>query len=446
MIDTRTIKKLKKLLNPHTFRFIVILYNNTNEIEEIKTIIKGLYPHTDASVYHNYISQGFLYINDFNGFMDDDKHYPLFNQTRDKIAKNNTNIIAFYPKKLKSSLHRKASDRLPDFWEFRSPLLELQPVEDTKETIKDKAITESSSYSSLGGNSTKEKNREIERLEEKLKNTTLLELKINIIEQLARLYYEVGKYESAMGFTIQGLEFKKTNLGENHPDTATSYHTLALLYQSMGEYKKAEPLYLKAQKIREESLGENHPDTATSYNNLALLYKSMGEYKKAEPLYLKAQKIREESLGANHPDTATSYNNLALLYQSMGEYKKAEPLYLKAQKSREESLGENHPTTASSYNNLASLYYAMGEYKKAEPLYLKAQKSREESLGENHPDTATSYNNLGVLYYHTGDYQKSYDFMKRALEVLERVLPATHPNIQSAKDSLDAIEQKIDEV
>jgi hypothetical protein len=35
-------------------------------------------------------------------------------------------------------------------------------------------------------------------------------------------------------------------------------------------------------KINEEILGDNHPDTATSYNDLAKLYASLKEYHKAK--------------------------------------------------------------------------------------------------------------------------------------------------------------------
>ena len=65
--------------------------------------------------------------------------------------------------------------------------------------------------------------------------------------------------------------------------------------------------------IRESILGENHPDTASSYNTLAVIYKKEGEYKKAEELYLKSLNIRKSVLGENHPNTAASYNNLAIV-------------------------------------------------------------------------------------------------------------------------------------
>ncbi|WP_130758769.1 tetratricopeptide repeat protein, partial [Microcystis aeruginosa] len=66
--------------------------------------------------------------------------------------------------------------------------------------------------------------------------------------------------------------------------------------------------------IRKQQLGDNHPDTATSLNNLAVFYQSQGRYSEAEPLYKQALAIRKQQLGDNHPDTATSLNNLAVFY------------------------------------------------------------------------------------------------------------------------------------
>ena len=100
-------------------------------------------------------------------------------------------------------------------------------------------------------------------------------------------------------------------LGEDHPDTATSYNNLANNLYSQGKYAAAEPLYQKALAIRLKVLGEDHPTppraTTTSPNNL----NAQGKYAAAEPLYQKALAIRLKVLGEDHPDTATSYNNLA---------------------------------------------------------------------------------------------------------------------------------------
>jgi len=160
-------------------------------------------------------------------------------------------------------------------------------------------------------------------------------------------------------------------LGERHPDVAQSYNNLAMLYYSMGRYEEALPLYQKALEIYLGQLGKRHPYVATSYNNLASLYESMGKYEEALPLYQKALEIRLEQLGERHADVATSYNNLATLYSSMGRYEEALPLYQKALEIRLEQLGERNPSVATSYNDLATLYESMGRYEEAEQLFKK---------------------------------------------------------------------------
>jgi tetratricopeptide (TPR) repeat protein len=71
------------------------------------------------------------------------------------------------------------------------------------------------------------------------------------------------------------------------------------------------PLFRKALQISEKVLGEDHPDTATSYNNLALCLDDQGKHSEAWPLFRKALQIREKVLGLDHPRTALSHNNVA---------------------------------------------------------------------------------------------------------------------------------------
>ena len=86
------------------------------------------------------------------------------------------------------------------------------------------------------------------------------------------------------------------------------------MHESQGEYQKAEELYEKSLRIREKVLGEEHPDTATSYNNLAGVYKSQGEYQKALTYCFKAYRIAISRLGRNHPNTQIIYKNLLFIY------------------------------------------------------------------------------------------------------------------------------------
>ncbi len=81
-----------------------------------------------------------------------------------------------------------------------------------------------------------------------------------------------------------------------------------------GEYKKAEGLYEKSLRIRERALGEEHPDTAMSYHNMAELYFLQGNYEFALAYFIKAYKILMNKLGIEHPNTKICYQNMEIAY------------------------------------------------------------------------------------------------------------------------------------
>ncbi|GCE60930.1 photosystem I assembly protein Ycf3 [Microcystis aeruginosa NIES-4285] len=194
---------------------------------------------------------------------------------------------------------------------------------------------------------------------------------------------------------------------------------MAVFYQSQGRYSEAEPLYKQALAIRKQQLGDNHPDTATSLNNLAVFYQSQGRYSEAEPLYKQALAIRKQQLGDNHPLTATSLDNLASLYESQGRYSEAEPLYHRSLAIIKQQLGDNHPDTAISLNNLAALYKSQGRYSEADPLFKQALAIHKQQLGDNHPATATSLNNLAGLYWSQDDIPQAINYLTQGLAVEE---------------------------
>ncbi|WP_287742819.1 CHAT domain-containing protein [Microcystis sp. M169S2] len=247
-----------------------------------------------------------------------------------------------------------------------------------------------------------------------------------LTQQVIQLYQQ-GKYNEAIPLAEQALAIRKQQLGENHPDSASSLNNLAGLYESQGRYSEAEPLYTQALAIRQQQLGANHISTANSLNNLANLYHRQGRYAEAEPLFKQALAIRKQQLGDNHPDTATSLSSLAALYYSQGRYSEAEPLFKQALAISKQQLGDNHPDTATSLNNLAALYYSQGRYSEAEPLLKQALTIRKQQLGDNHPDTAASLNNLAELYRVQGRYSEAEPLFKQALAISKQQLGDNHP-------------------
>ena len=69
-----------------------------------------------------------------------------------------------------------------------------------------------------------------------------------------------------------------------------------------AQYGAAQPLYQKALAIRRKVLGEDHPNTATSYNNLAAILNAQGQYGSGPALYQKSLDISRQVLGEDHPN------------------------------------------------------------------------------------------------------------------------------------------------
>ncbi|CAK8720181.1 hypothetical protein KKHLCK_09365 [Candidatus Electrothrix laxa] len=250
---------------------------------------------------------------------------------------------------------------------------------------------------------------------------------LDLINELAKLYYNQGRYSEVEPLYKQVLQFREKVLGKEHPDIVISNNNLAELYRFQGRYSEAEPLYKEALWISEKVQGKEHSETLTSMNNLAVLYYLQGRYGEAEPLYKEALRLCEKVEGKEHPDTLISISNLAKLYQSQNRYGEAEPLMEKALQLSEKIQGREHTDTLGFISNLATLYYAQERYGKAEPFMKESLQIREKMLGKEHPDTLRSMNNLAVLYQVQKKYSEAEPLLQQTLEVSEKILGKYHP-------------------
>jgi serine/threonine protein kinase len=109
--------------------------------------------------------------------------------------------------------------------------------------------------------------------------------------------FEVSDPDKAQGRIITAREILDRGAEwasqlKNQPRTqAPLLGSIGNVYRNLGLYAKAEPLLRQSTEILKRELGDKHPDYATSLNDLARLYESMGDYAKAEPLYRQALKI-----------------------------------------------------------------------------------------------------------------------------------------------------------
>lgn len=214
---------------------------------------------------------------------------------------------------------------------------------------------------------------------------------------------------------------------------------------NFARYQEAEKVFIRQIKMSEDLYGKDSADTAASYNELGLLYMVQNDFEIALQYYKKSLEIRKKVLGVDHHDTAISYNNIGGIYQGKGDYDKALDYYLKALEIQERVQGVEHPDTATFNNNIGSIYHSQGEFGKALIHHLKALTIDEKVFGVDHPNTATDYNNIGLIYYFQDDYYMAMEYLKKALEILEKKLGHDHPFSEQVRDSIEAVEEAIEE-
>jgi tetratricopeptide (TPR) repeat protein len=241
-------------------------------------------------------------------------------------------------------------------------------------------------------------------------------------------HHSKGRYSQAEKAYRAALALSRRTLGEEHPETATSYTNVASCLQDLGKAQEALPLYRKALEIDRKALGEGHPHTATSYDNVAACLQDLGKFSEALPLYRKALEINRQVLGEGHPDTATSYNNVAACLHALGKAQEALPLFRKALEIRRQALGEGHPLTAQSYNNVAMCLNGLGKAQEALPLYRRALEIKRQALREGHPDTARGYHNVAGCLKDLGKAQEALPLYRKALAIRRQALGEGHPD------------------
>ena len=113
---------------------------------------------------------------------------------------------------------------------------------------------------------------------------------------------------------------KHTNTDEYNDDrTADLLSFVGHHLDSRGAYSTVEPLYRRALDIRQRVLGEEHPDTASSYNNVASNLDDQGKYEEAEPLHRRALEIMKAIVSPTHPHIEVIQANLEQLRTKLGK-------------------------------------------------------------------------------------------------------------------------------
>jgi tetratricopeptide (TPR) repeat protein len=82
------------------------------------------------------------------------------------------------------------------------------------------------------------------------------------LENLAAISFSKRDYKSAAELLRNALSLREKTLGPNHPDVASTLHSLANVYEKAGQHERSIPLYLRAISILKSASAQ--PDSGLS--------------------------------------------------------------------------------------------------------------------------------------------------------------------------------------
>lgn len=234
-----------------------------------------------------------------------------------------------------------------------------------------------------------------------------------------------GKYEEALKYAEDNLEYVKSHV-HRYESLAAVYYHMCQVYIKMEDYETAnENLDVlldicKSPDLKnDESLSRYFSCAALVYTALAKRKNEPARWKDAREYQHKALEIHERILPQDHPVLATSYINMGIICSSLGDHYKALEYRLKAMAIREKVLPRNHPNLASVYSGVGDSYYAMGDLDHALEYREKALYIRKEVLSYKHPDLINSYNIVGYTLLEQGNYDQAQPVLEQLLQILQ---------------------------
>ncbi|MFP5265444.1 MAG: tetratricopeptide repeat protein [Blastocatellia bacterium] len=199
--------------------------------------------------------------------------------------------------------------------------------------------------------------------------------------------YHRGRYHQAREWVEKAFNLLKLTGESDNKLKAHLLNDLGSTCLALGEYKKSLQYYEDSLAIRLGLLGQDDPETATSYGNVGGAFGDLGDYKQQLEYAQKSLQIRLHLFGEGHPETATSYSNVGSAFGDSGDYKQQLDYHQKSLQIHLRLFGEDHPHTALSYNNLGVAYEAQGDIKQSLDHRKKSLALLTTLLGSEHPRT-----------------------------------------------------------
>lgn len=245
------------------------------------------------------------------------------------------------------------------------------------------------------------------------------------LQAAGRVARSLYNYKTALPWLESFVRLARASGAYDPQALALAQRELAYTYVLSGQYQKAGPLYKESMTVLARELGQDHPEMATSWQQIGELQETLGEYEKAVSLYKKALAILEKKRGPEHPVLANILAKLAALCMELEMEKEAVPLYERLVRIQEKALRPTHPQLAISLNSLAESYRLQGRYADAFTCYQKSLGINETLHGPEHPSVAAILQELAKLCISQRQPEEATQYQQRAAAIFQKSVEAS---------------------
>ncbi|WP_404783164.1 tetratricopeptide repeat protein [Altericista sp. CCNU0014] len=256
------------------------------------------------------------------------------------------------------------------------------------------------------------------------------------LNNIGRIYNEINRHEEAESKLKEALKILELFPNENRL-IATCIENLGIAYLRQGRIDDAKTNFLQSLQMNESYLGERHPDVVYSLTNLAACLEEEDNYLEAKKTLHRALEISQDHEHVNNSDLL---NLLGEIYKKLKDYFKSEKYLKQVIEVARKYYKSEHKDIAVYLNNLAGLYVKTKEYKQAENVYFESIQIKRNIFGDRSIEVAIGLNNLAHLYYESKEISKAKSFFEEAFQIFATEYGDTHP--QSAQISENLIKTK----
>jgi tetratricopeptide repeat protein/NB-ARC domain-containing protein len=218
------------------------------------------------------------------------------------------------------------------------------------------------------------------------------------VATLAALYQSSrGLYADAETQLRVVLDVHRRVLGDEHPNTLATRHSIAWTMSQRGNHAAAEAEFISVLDAQSRVIGAEAPLTLVARYEVAYEMAERGDHAGAEAEYRIVLETETRVFGADHPNTLTARHAVAYEMAQRGDHAGAEAEYRAVLAARTRILGADHPNTLATRHGLAWLLTRKGDLAAAEAEYRVVLAARTRVLGAGHPQTQRTESMLNEL-------------------------------------------------